>query len=88
MKVFLPEEDKDIAFDYIVLQLLVSALTIDIESIKNLKLKLKNTHVTFMETILDMAIKDLSKIKKIMYKKELRYLIQPASMRTSGVKNM
>lgn len=79
MKEFLPEEDKDVAFDYIILQLLVSALTKDINAIKTSKLKLKDTHVTFMESILDLVIKDLSKIKKVMYKKGIK-VFDPVSI--------
>lgn len=74
MKEFITEEDKDIAMDYIIYQLLISALDRDIQAIKNSTLKLKNTHVLFMENIRDKVVKDLAKLKKMMFHKGIKVL--------------
>jgi hypothetical protein len=72
LKEFLPEEDKNIAFDYIILQLLASALTIDIRSIKNSKLKLKKYTCNFYGNHFRLGNKVLSKIKKVIHKKGIK----------------
>ncbi|QCJ45507.1 hypothetical protein FAY30_26580 (plasmid) [Bacillus sp. S3] len=72
MKELLPEEAKDIALNYIVLNLLVIAMNKDIEAIRNSSLKLKEHHALFMEKVRDMAIKDTSKTKKEMARKGIK----------------
>ncbi|RHW35999.1 hypothetical protein D1B31_18090 [Neobacillus notoginsengisoli] len=68
----LPEEDKDIAFNYIIMNLLILALDRDIEAIRNSKLKLKEQHVLLMERVRDLAIKDSSKIKKETFRRGIK----------------
>lgn len=71
-KEMLPEEDKELAFQSIILNLLITALDRDIESINNSKLKLKKQHVLFMEKIRQRIQKDLSKVRKEMGQKGIK----------------
>lgn len=72
MKELLPEEDKNLAYESIILKLLITSLDYDIEAIKNSKLKLKKPHVDFLESIRNHIIKDLSAVKKTMYKRGIK----------------
>lgn len=72
MSELLPEEDKELALNYIIMNLLVIALDKDIEAIRNSKLKLKDQHVILMEKVRNIAIKDTTKIKKEMFKRGIK----------------
>lgn len=74
MNEILTEEDKNIAFSFIILNLLVSALDRDIIAIKNSKLKLKSQHVFMLESVRDKVIKDAANLKKEMYRKQIKVL--------------
>lgn len=76
MKELLTEEDKEIAFNSIIMNLLVIALDKDIEAIRNSKLKLKGQHVLLMEKVRDMAIRDTALIKKEMFRKGIKVFEQ------------
>ncbi|MFC0476810.1 hypothetical protein ACFFHF_16530 [Robertmurraya beringensis] len=71
-KEMLPEEDKELAFQSIILNLLITALDRDIESINNSKLKLKKQHVHFMEKIRQRIQKDLTQVRKDMGRKGIK----------------
>lgn len=68
----LPEQDKELAFQSIILNLLITALDRDIESINNYKLKLKKQHVLFMEKIRQRIQKDLTQVRKDMGRKGIK----------------
>lgn len=72
MREFLSEEDKNTAFSFIILNLLVSVLEKDIAAIKNSKLKLKEQHAVLMERTLDRVVVDTAEIKRIMHKRGIK----------------
>lgn len=74
MKEVLPIEDKDKAFEYIIMELLISSLDRDIEAVRSSKLKLKGSHVQFMENARDRAVKDTADLKKELFKKGIKVL--------------
>jgi len=72
MKEVLPLEDKELAFNFIIMNLLVASLDRDIEAIKNSKLKLKTQHVLFLEIIRNQVIKDHANLKKDLFRKGIK----------------
>lgn len=68
----LPTEDKDLAFSYIIMKLLVAALDKDISSIKNSKLKLKNQHVQLLDKVRNMVLKDIANVRREMSEKGVK----------------
>ena len=72
MSDFLPDEDKDIALDYIILNLLHKALDKDIDAIKKSKLKLKEQHSLMMESVQRLVEKDAKEVKRQMSKKGIK----------------
>jgi hypothetical protein len=71
-KEILPAEDKDIAVEFIILELLIKSLEFDIKVMKQSKMKLKDQHVHFLEYVLSQALKDAAANKKLMTKKGIR----------------
>ncbi|PLR70593.1 hypothetical protein [Bacillus sp. UMB0728] len=76
MAEILPSEDKDLALESIVNDLLIRSLDKDIGSIKQSKLKLKGSYIKLLEDLHDIAIKEASQIKKMMMKKGIKILSQ------------
>lgn len=74
MKELLPIEDKDKAFEYIIMGLLISSLDRDIEAVRNSNLKLKGSHIQIMENARNRAIKDAADLKKELFKKGIKVL--------------
>lgn len=72
MKEVLPLEDKELAFSYIIMNLLVASLDRDIEAIKSSKLKLKNQHVLFLENVRNQVVKDHVNLKKDLFRKGIK----------------
>lgn len=72
MKEVLPLEDKELAFSYIIMNLLVASLDRDIEAIRNSTLKLKNQHVFFLEELRNQVIRDHAALKKELFRKGIK----------------
>lgn len=66
------EEDKDIAFDSIVLNILIIALEKDIASIEHSKLKLKTVHLTFLKKVHEQVSKDIIQNNRTMRQKGIK----------------
>lgn len=74
MNEILSEEEKNLAFGFIIINLLVSALNQDISAINNSKLKLKSQHVLMLESVRDTVLKDAANLKKEMNRKKIKVL--------------
>lgn len=68
------EEEKDIAFDFIILNLLLAAIEVDIKIMVHTKLKLKNIHLSHLDRIHHKASQDLATLKRVMNKKGIKVL--------------
>lgn len=72
MKELLPEADKNIAFDYIIMTLLITALDRDIAFISKSPLKLKAQHVLLMEKVRNRVMDDMANLKTEMRKRGIK----------------
>jgi hypothetical protein len=70
----LTEEDKEIAFEYIILNLIVQALERDLSAIENSKLKLKKFHEQFLNHVLNDIRNNFIEHKKLMRNKGVKVL--------------
>jgi SRSO17 transposase len=70
----LTEEDKEIAFEYIILSLVVQALERDLSAIEKSKLKLKTFHEQFLNHVINDIRNNLIEHKKLMRNKGIKVL--------------
>lgn len=68
------EEDKDIAFESIILDILITALEKDITAIEKSNLKLKNGHLSILKKVHKLVSDDLIQIKKTLRQKGIKLL--------------
>lgn len=72
MKEILSEDDKNTAFHFIILNLLIKALDKDISLIANSNLKMKKQHALMISSVRDKVIKDAANHKKEMYRNQIK----------------
>jgi hypothetical protein len=68
------DEDKEIAFESIILNILITALEKDIAAIEHSKLKMKDVHVAVLKKVHEQVSKDIIQNKQTMRQKGIKVL--------------
>ena len=69
------ENDSDIAFRYLFIDLAIKNLELDQQHVKHGAFKIKEPYIEWIEKMISKAIKERRQLKKIMYQRKIEILL-------------